>query len=155
MAGMARGSTTILAFENKWMQPAFTHRVHPLRDRSVDMMIAAHIVNPLGSGALKPLAPSTSTGAQQAGQAILDAGMAANGWDWATVPVTDEPYWAYAALDTVLTARLWDRFKRQVGPEARTPMSSTWRWPCASSSRAWRSTAQRSMSSTPSVSPLG
>ena len=99
----------------KWMHH-FTPGYRIPRERSVDTMLAAHIINPLGSGGLKPLSAKYVDRGAAAGQEALDNGMAANGWTWATVPITYEPYWAYAALDTVLTARLWDRFKGQVGP---------------------------------------
>ena len=43
--------------------------------------------------------------------------MTANGWTWGTVPVDFEPYWAYGALDTILTTRLWHKFYEQCGPD--------------------------------------
>ena len=105
-----------LAFEHKWFAQHATNGWKPYRDRSVDMMIAAHIINPLGSGALKVLSRKYVDRDAAGGESILHAGMADNGWSWATVPVTYDPYWFYGALDTVLTARLWDRFKPEVGP---------------------------------------
>jgi DNA polymerase-1 len=42
--------------------------------------------------------------------------MRENGWTWGTVPTNFEPYWAYGALDTVLTMRLFDMFWKQCGP---------------------------------------
>ena len=33
--------------------------------------------------------------------------MRENGWDWDTVPADYTPYYAYAALDPVLTCHLW------------------------------------------------
>ena len=107
-----------LAFELKWLHQHTPNGYRVPRDRSVDTMIAAHIINPLGSGALKTLSRKYVDSDAASGQSILDAGMADNGWTWATVPVTYDPYWFYAATDAVLTARLWDRFKNQVGPGA-------------------------------------
>lgn len=84
--------------------------------RSHDTMIMAHIIDPLGSGALKRLAALHVDGRSVALQSTLDEELAKNGWTWGTVPVTFEPYWAYGALDTVLTMRLWEMFYKQCGP---------------------------------------
>lgn len=77
-----------------------------------DTMMLAHIVNPTVSVGLKqqcamhidPLAASM--------QAQLDEVMRENGYTWATIPIAAEGkyrvYWIYAALDPVLTVRLWD-----------------------------------------------
>jgi DNA polymerase-1 len=40
------------------------------------------------------------------GQSILKDAMRKNGWTWATIPFEFEGYWAYAALDTCITAKL-------------------------------------------------
>ena len=100
------------AFEMKWIHEHSPYRLP--RARTVDTMIGAHIINPLGSGALKQLSTKYVDPKAGAGQNILHEAFAENGWDWATVPVTFEPYWTYAALDTVLTAQLWDVFKPQL-----------------------------------------
>ena len=42
----------------------------------------------------------------QRGETKLKEGMAKAGWTWATVPLDYEPYWGYAGLYTILTARL-------------------------------------------------
>jgi DNA polymerase-1 len=47
---------------------------------------------------------------------VLDQELAKNGWTWGTVPTNFEPYWAYGALDTVLTMRLFEQFWEQCGP---------------------------------------
>ena len=100
------------AFEMKWVHEHSPYRFP--RARTVDTMIGAHIINPLGSGALKQLSTKYVDPKAGAGQNILNEAFAENGWDWATVPVTFDPYWTYAALDTVLTAQLWDVFKPQL-----------------------------------------
>jgi DNA polymerase-1 len=102
-----------IAFEAKWfdIQSRWKmpwHKAH-------DTMIMAHLIDPLGSGALKSLT-SRYIDAQAAGlQRLLDEGLVANGWTWGTVPVNYEPYWSYGALDTVLTMRLFDKFYQQCG----------------------------------------
>lgn len=103
-----------VAFEARWfaLQSKFDlpwHRVH-------DTMIAAHIIDPLGSGALKQLT-SLHVDARAAGlQRVLDEGMAKHGWTWGTVPIDYQPYWTYGALDCILTTRLWEKFHEKVGP---------------------------------------
>ena len=44
----------------------------------------------------------------------MKAGFAANGWDWATVPLEWTPYWAYAATDPVFTCLLAEKFWPQL-----------------------------------------
>jgi len=92
--------------QSRWKMP--WHKAH-------DTMIMAHLIDPLGSGALKTLT-SRYIDPQAAGlQRNLDEGLVKNGWTWGTVPVEFEPYWAYGALDTVLTMRLFDKFQPYVG----------------------------------------
>jgi DNA polymerase-1 len=105
-----------IAFEAKWFAVksrwAFPwHRAH-------DTMIMAHIVNPLGTGALKSLAAQYVDQQAVAMQDTLNAEFAKNGWTWGTVPVDFEPYWVYGALDTVLTMRLFEHFYPKVQPGA-------------------------------------
>jgi DNA polymerase-1 len=82
-------------------------------------MIMAHIIDPLGSGALKRLAALHVDGKAVALQENLDTEMAKNGWTWGTVPVNFQPYWAYGALDCVLTMRLWHQFYKDCGPDGK------------------------------------
>jgi DNA polymerase-1 len=79
-------------------------------------MIMAQIIDPLGSGALKKLTSQYVDKKAAALQSHLDASLVENGWSWGTVPTNFEPYWAYGALDTVLTMRLFDQFWGQCGP---------------------------------------
>lgn len=92
---------------SRWVMP--WHHAH-------DTMIMAHIIDPLGSGALKRLAALYVDARAVALQDTLDVEFAKNGWTWGTVPVTFQPYWSYGALDTVLTMRLWEKFYGQCGP---------------------------------------
>jgi DNA polymerase-1 len=95
--------------KSRWKMP--WHRAH-------DTMIMAHIIDPLGSGALKRLAALHVDGRAVALQDTLDSELAKNGWTWGTVPTDFEPYWAYGALDCVLTMRLWEQFYEKCGPGA-------------------------------------
>jgi DNA polymerase-1 len=103
-----------VAFEARWfdIQSRWKipwHRVH-------DTMIMAHIIDPLGTGALKRLAALHVDGRAVALQGTLDEELVKNGWTWGTVPTNFQPYWAYGALDCILTMRLWEQFYEKCGP---------------------------------------
>jgi DNA polymerase-1 len=85
------------------------------RERSHDTMLMAHVVNPLGSGALKSLAARHVDRRALAGQNLLDEAFKKHGWDWATVPINFPAYWQYSALDPVLTCGLWEHFIEHCG----------------------------------------
>lgn len=103
-----------IAFEARWFDVQSRWKLP--WGRAHDTMIMAHIIDPLGSGALKRLAALHVDGRAVALQNTLDVELAKNGWTWGTVPVAFEPYWSYGALDTVLTMRLWEMFYDKCGP---------------------------------------
>lgn len=92
--------------QSRWKLP--WHRAH-------DTMIMAHIIDPLGVGALKRLAALHVDGRAVALQDTLDEELVKNGWTWGTVPTNFQPYWAYGALDCILTMRLWEQFYEKCG----------------------------------------
>jgi DNA polymerase I len=103
-----------VAFEARWFDVQSEwdipwHRAH-------DTMIMAHLIDPLGSGALKNLTSRYVDANAARMQQVLDDGMVKNGWTWGTVPMNFQPYWAYGALDPVLTMRLWEMFWEKCGP---------------------------------------
>lgn len=103
-----------IAFEAKWfeIQSEWSipwHRAH-------DTMIMAKIIDPLGTGALKKLTEQKIDPLAAYLQDELDRGLLDNGWSWGTVPYKFQPYWAYGALDTVLTMRLFELFWEQCAP---------------------------------------
>ena len=104
-----------IAFEARWF--AVHSRWNIPWERAHDTMIMAHIIDPLGSGALKRLAALHVDGRSVALQDTLDQEFAKNGWTWGTVPINFQPYWSYGALDTVLTTRLWEQFYEKCGPD--------------------------------------
>jgi DNA polymerase-1 len=104
-----------IAFEARWFDIKSRWKIP--WERAHDTMIMAHIINPLGSGALKPLSALYVDGKAVAMQESLDQGLIENGWTWGTVPTNYEPYWVYGALDTVLTMRLWEQFYQKCGPQ--------------------------------------
>lgn len=75
------------------------------QDRCHDTMLQCRIAYPTYSAALKQASarlvdPAAGGLQDQLGNSL------GKGWTWATVPIEYEPYWTYAALDTVLTSRL-------------------------------------------------
>lgn len=104
-----------VAFEARWF--AIKTRWEIPWQRVHDTMIMAHIIDPLGAGALKKLSSQYVDANAARLQDNLDLTLAQNGWTWGTVPTSFEPYWSYGALDTVLTMRLWEMFYDKCGPQ--------------------------------------
>jgi DNA polymerase-1 len=73
-----------------------------------------HILYPHYSSALKPIAARLV----DAQAASLQADLKGSGWSWDTVPIDYQPYWSYAALDTVLTWKVDEILYPQVQAEA-------------------------------------
>jgi len=90
-----------LGYEIPW------HKIH-------DTMFLAALVNPLVPKGLKPLSSRLIDRNAAAGQRLLDDGMKANKWTWATVPYDYPPFWSYGALDPVLTTHLFEILYPQV-----------------------------------------
>jgi DNA polymerase-1 len=89
------------------------------RDRVDDTRIMLHVLESTGSTALKTAAtrlidPRAATMQKKLDEAIGKKG----GWTWATVPITFEPYWVYACVDTILTKQLKNILKPRVDAEA-------------------------------------
>jgi DNA polymerase-1 len=103
-----------IAFEARWFDIQSNWKMP--WERSHDTMIMAHLIDPLGSGALKRLTSQYVDAKAAQLQSVLDDGMTKNGWTWGTVPVNYQPYWAYGALDTVLTMKLFEQFWEKCGP---------------------------------------
>ncbi len=75
------------------------HRCH-------DTMTLATLDDPTRARGLKPLSSLLIDKHATAGERALSEGMHKNGWTWATVPYKYPAYWAYGALDPVLTCHL-------------------------------------------------
>lgn len=88
------------------------HGIHVPVHLVDDTMMLAHIVNPTHSVGLKQQCALHIDPKAAAMQSQLDQVMKANGYTWATIPIaatgTYAVYWIYAALDPVLTVRLWE-----------------------------------------------
>lgn len=103
-----------IAFEARWF--AIQSRWKIPWERVHDTMIMAHLIDPLGSGALKTLSSKYIDHRSAVLQENLASLLAKNGWTWGTVPISYEPFWSYGAMDPVITMRLWDIFYQQCGP---------------------------------------
>ncbi|MCW2763857.1 MAG: hypothetical protein JWR85_4058 [Marmoricola sp.] len=80
-----------------------------------DTLTMAQLDDSTRPAGLKPLTGMLISQEAEASQSVLDRELALNGWDWVTVPITrtgvGSSYWIYAALDPVLTARLYGLLK--------------------------------------------
>ena len=70
--------------------------------------LMCHILDPSSSTALKPNAARFVDAKAAHASKALDHAMSEQKWTWATVPIDFQPYWVYGALDTVLTAHLFN-----------------------------------------------
>ncbi len=83
-----------------------THGVKVDWSRVDDTMIAVRLAEPTQLAGLKQASVRHVSGAAAGGQKDLHDAMKKNKWTWATVPIDFWLYIYYAAMDTVLTARL-------------------------------------------------
>ncbi len=89
--------------------------IHPRVNSIDDTRTMAHLIDPHRPTGLKPLCDAYFGPGMSASQKDLSAIIKSNGWDWATIPYDCPEYWQYGALDTVLTARLYDRLEDEMG----------------------------------------
>lgn len=101
-------------FDVNWIETHSTAKIP--RHRLHDTMLQARIVNPLGSGALKPLSDTYIDPRASYGQQLLNQAFKEQGWEWDTVPVDFGTYWQYACIDTVVTAQLDRMFRPKMAP---------------------------------------
>lgn len=76
-----------------------------------DTMILHHLATPHKSHALKAIGRELLGEWATLGQDTLKEEMRRNKWDWSTVPVDNEYYWAYGVMDTILTRKIFDELK--------------------------------------------
>lgn len=79
-----------------------------------DTETMVHILEPLERAGLKPSAVRHVDPRADAGQTELKRAMAKAKWNWGNLPVDFEAYWAYAAMDVILTAMLWEKLYPQI-----------------------------------------
>lgn len=90
----------------------------PGRDKCHDTKILHHILAPLEAHGLKRIAVKKWGLEAAVGEKELKRAFAKNKWFWDTVPYDLPAYWAYAAMDTVLTARLFEDLRSGTGGDA-------------------------------------
>lgn len=78
----------------------------PRWERTHDGQLSCHIADSMRPQALKARAALDIDPRAMAGEQALHDGMSKQGWTWATVPANWAGYWAYGALDPVLTAHM-------------------------------------------------
>ena len=83
-------------------------------DRLHDTGTMAQLLYPGKSWALKKLGAEFIDGAIDQAQTDLKKIMAKQRYTWATVPIELPSYWAYSALDPVITAHLYEEFRPQL-----------------------------------------
>lgn len=86
----------------------------PAWHKTHDTLLGGHIVDSIRTAKLKPRAAIDVDPRAMAGEVMMDQAMARQGWDWATIPYSYEPYLLYGAIDTVLAAHLWRKFAPEV-----------------------------------------
>ena len=87
--------------------------------RCHDGRLMRHVIQSTGSTALKKVATELVDKRAAVMQQQLDEAIGKKGgWTWATVPLDYEPYWSYAGLDTVLTARCIEILEPQMRADA-------------------------------------
>jgi DNA polymerase I-like protein with 3'-5' exonuclease and polymerase domains len=79
-----------------------------------DTAIMARLLDPCGLRGLKPLATKFIDPQAGVGEAMLDKAFFEGKWNWETIPYEVPAYSVYAAMDTVLTARLFEILYPQI-----------------------------------------
>lgn len=79
-----------------------------------DSQSAGHLISSRAVNKLKPRAALDVDPRAMAADQQFKAGMRKQGWTWATVPEDWQPYWAYGAMDPVLTSWSLDKYLPQV-----------------------------------------
>ena len=94
-----------LSFDAKWLKH---HAKWDIPwDRAHDTMIMYNMLYPGAPATLKGITKLHIDPRAAAGQDYLDSEMKKNGWGWGDIPINNEGYWTYSALDPVLTAHAW------------------------------------------------
>jgi DNA polymerase-1 len=101
-------------FDVNFLRTNFPGQYKPPWERLHDTMTLAHLEDPTRTRGLKPLSAMLVDPRAAESQQVLDKEMNKNNWTWATVPIVESgegmSYWVYAALDPVLTCRMYQHF---------------------------------------------
>jgi len=103
----------------------------PAPHNTHDTMLMDHVSYPIRSHALKRMSYQRYGPQATVGERMLNDRYKETKTDWRTIPITDEAYWGYACMDTVLTARiaddlrtdlrsrgLWEPYEREMAVES-------------------------------------
>ena len=82
-------------------------------DRTNDTLTMAHLIDPLRSKHLKTFGALHIDPSAGAAEKDLRQQMAIHKWSWDSVPWDFRPYWSYAAMDPVITAHIFHKYKGQ------------------------------------------
>lgn len=94
-----------LPFDAKWLKH---HAKWDIPwDRTHDTMIMYNMLYPGAPATLKGITKLHIDPRAAAGQDYLDSEMKKNGFGWHNIPLNNEAYWTYSALDPVLDAHIW------------------------------------------------
>lgn len=104
-------------FDLHWLQ---SHGVEVKRHLVHDTMAMARLLWPLERAGLKETATRVLDHRAAHGQDRLKKAMGKAKWTWGSIPVEFYDYWAYAALDVVLTSRLYEEMWPRVQVDYRT-----------------------------------
>lgn len=119
-----------IGFDTKMIERWCGHGLRLPRERLHDTRVQSHILAPNESTGLKPVSARYIDSRARNMERGLHQAMANNGWTWATVPLDFPLYWAYAALDVVLTTKVHQLLYPQVVAEAPAAydleMATTW-----------------------------
>ena len=109
MAYIVKADMRVVMHNAKFDMHALESAGLPLPDwrRVEDTLVLDHLLDSSKPHSLKPIAARLFGQEALAGQAMLKQDMQKHGWTWATIPENHQTYWAYAAMDTVLTHRVW------------------------------------------------
>lgn len=90
---------------------ALQHDGYPLPPQHLihDSMLQAVLINPWRRNGLKELSEATYGPAATIGQRMLKRAMDEGGWTWESIPESVPAYSNYSSMDTVLTARLFEK----------------------------------------------
>lgn len=79
-----------------------------------DTMIMSHLIDPETSNSLKSVSAREVSPLAASAQSVLGDAMKEQKWGWDTVPTDFGPYWQYGALDPVLTAQVFSRYREKI-----------------------------------------
>lgn len=102
-----------IAFHNMKFDLNYLERneLHTPRAQIHDTEVLVHLDNSSMPKSLKAAATRMIHRGFAGGLQALDDAMTNEGWDWGNIPIDHPGYWSYAALDPVMTARLWEKLQ--------------------------------------------